>query len=473
MVTRLPLLTFPSVLSMAMGCGALSSNATNDAPASSSASPPSTSSATPIPPGGRSYDGKGFVVHEWGTNTIVVGSDGSLQRGLHHEEEDLPAFVTDRLKATKLGAPVEVKMETPVTYFYSPTPLVAQVSVQFPLGVLTQWFPHAASFYPLLASAPDGTGVRDPVLDPNFPFQSNACVSEYAYARNGLLDWGNVSIGARDEVAVVPDAPLDRYTWGFARQVASNPVSVTTTDSGGTSTDSEKFLFYRGLGNSTLPLTVTSPLSKGPAQIELSYPGGKVPPIGPVFILNVGADGGGFTVHPEGLAPGAKLQDVAPNTSMPLDAFSDALAKAVAAELDKTGLYHDEAVAMVHTWQRQWFRTPGVRVLYLMPQLYTDQQIPLSVSPMPDETVRVMMIRVEVITTDVESVDVQNVMCIDAQLTGPCAKHFVDLGRFAEPRLRRAMALAGDSKAAEQLLTLVSGATTNTPERRTLSATGE
>src|SRR5262245_30315096 len=37
------------------------------------------------------YDGNGFVVHEWGTNTFVVGSDGVPLRGLQHEEEDLPA----------------------------------------------------------------------------------------------------------------------------------------------------------------------------------------------------------------------------------------------------------------------------------------------------------------------------------------------------------------------------------------------
>ena len=81
----------------------------------------------PIPVAATRYAGKGFVVHEWGTNTIVVGSDGSMQRGLHHEEEDLPAFVYDRLKAGALGTSVDVKMETPITYFYSDKPLQAQV----------------------------------------------------------------------------------------------------------------------------------------------------------------------------------------------------------------------------------------------------------------------------------------------------------------------------------------------------------
>src|SRR4051812_35901096 len=50
----------------------------------------------------KKYAGSGFVVHEWGTNPTVVGSDGSLQRGLHHEGDDLPPFVYDRLKAAKV-----------------------------------------------------------------------------------------------------------------------------------------------------------------------------------------------------------------------------------------------------------------------------------------------------------------------------------------------------------------------------------
>src|SRR5690348_11904858 len=60
----------------------------------------------PSPLAATRYGGQGFVVHEWGTNTVVVGSDGSMQRGLHHEEEDLPAFVYDRLKAGGLGTSV-------------------------------------------------------------------------------------------------------------------------------------------------------------------------------------------------------------------------------------------------------------------------------------------------------------------------------------------------------------------------------
>src|SRR5438309_1702131 len=83
---------------------------------------------TPIDPGALpqsaySAEKEGFVVHEWGTLTSVTGSDGVLLPGLHHEEEDLPAFVADRLAQAKADPsivldPTKQKMETPVTYFY-------------------------------------------------------------------------------------------------------------------------------------------------------------------------------------------------------------------------------------------------------------------------------------------------------------------------------------------------------------------
>src|SRR6185369_9355447 len=92
----------------------------------------------------------GFVVHEWGTLTSVMASDGTLLPGLHHEEEDLPGFVTDRIAAAEANRKNEAfvtdatlqKMETPVTYFYSPRARTLSASVGFPAGMLTQWYPN-------------------------------------------------------------------------------------------------------------------------------------------------------------------------------------------------------------------------------------------------------------------------------------------------------------------------------------------
>jgi hypothetical protein len=386
-------------------------------------------------------------VHEWGTDTVVVGSDGSLQRGLHHEEEDLPSFVYDRISAGGLpgSTSVEVKMETPVTYFYSDTPRSVNVSVDFPQGVFTQWYPASMHFLPHIAgpgAGPGLSGAADPVLDPNYPFGSQACKTLYSPIANGLLDWGAIDVLPRNQSASPPDAPLAEYTWSYARNVGSNMVSVANAP-GASPPQYEKFLFYRGLGQFDLPVVVKAQAG-GTLTLENGYDEG----IANVVVINIGATtgAGSFTVLGGGVAAGATVTFPVPGPGPEdLNAVSNDLAAELTQALDKTGLYHDEAVAMVSTWQRQWFKTPGIRVLYLMPQPWTEASIPLTVAPAPDETVRVMMIRVEVITPELETADVAAAQELASVATQPSAvAYFTALGRFAEPRLRRALQILGN-----------------------------
>ena len=411
-------------------------------------------------PSASAYPGRGFVVHEWGTDTIVVGSDGSLQRGLHHEEEDLPAFVYDRIKAATLTgqAPspsVTIKMETPVTYFYSDVPLTVQASVKFPQGVLTQWYPGATSFSPPVV-APSAINqdnpltFADPVLDPTFTFMTDMCRTRFSALAGGALDWGKVSVLARgsDVAAKVPVAPLEKFGWSFARAVNSNPVQAPNGET-------EQFLFYRGLGDFDLPVSINA---QAGGSIALANHFSEA--IGSVFLINVDAERGAFAVHSGGIAVGATLSDTAPSLdgARPLDAYAGELGAAVTATLDATGLYHDEALAMVNTWKRQWFRTPGTRLLYVIPQSWTDASIPLTIVPKPEVMLRVMLIRVEVITPEQERTDVASVQTFDSAASSARA-HFTALGRFAEPRLRRALALS-PSPAGEAYLAEIRSANT-------------
>lgn len=405
-----------------------------------------TSGVTPAPAAAKQYAGKGFVVHEWGTDTIVVGSDGSLQRGLHHEEEDLPPFVYDRVKsAAALGATpsVTIKMETPVTYFYSEKPLSAEVSVSFPRGVMTQWYPQVIGFSPAIAAAGSielqmpavPASVADPALDLDFPFRTDYCREKYSTLHDGRLDWGKVEVLPRDALPPgVPDAPLDRFTFGYARQVAANALRAGTGEG-------ERFLFYRGLGEFDLPVTV-----QAGADRALSLSNAYSEPMGRVFLLNVDAERGAFSEHAEGIAAGGHLDDRAPSLegAETLSDYAERLGDRVTDALDDSGLFHDEAQAMVNTWKRQWFRTPGIRLLYLIPQTWTDQSIPLNVTPAPDQKLRVMLIRVEVITPEQEASDVSALQATDASVASIQA-HFSALGRFAEPRLRRALTLSPNS----------------------------
>jgi hypothetical protein len=75
-------------------------------------------------------------------------------------------------------------------------------------------------------------------------------------------------------------------------------------------------------------------------------------------------------------------------------------------------------------------------------------RFPLNVTPAPEAMVRVMLIRVEVITPEQESSDVTALHSFDTD-AALAEAHFHELGRFAEPRLRRALTLspstAGDA----------------------------
>jgi hypothetical protein len=393
---------------------------------------------------------------------VVVGSDGSLQRGLHHEEEDLPAFVYDRMTAGSLAGStsVEVKMETPVTYFYSDAPISVSTMVSFPQGVFTQWYPASLRFRPAIAapySGPVLTGYADPVLDPHFPFGNATCAQDYTKIAGGQLDWGTVDVLPRDAAPTFSDAPIDRFTWSYARQVEANPVRIAAAPGAAMTDQYEKFLFYRGLGRFDLPVVVTSQ-----AGAKVSLQNGYGEPVGPVVLINVADGAGAFEVVGPLLAPGATVSAAVPDPQgTPIDTLVDQLSAELVRDLDGTGLYHDEALAMVSTWKRQWFRTPGVRLLYLIPQSWTDASIPLTLMPVPDTTVRVMMIRAEVITPELEQADVAAATALATPATQAGAQaYFTGLGRFAEPRLRRALSLLGQPAYAAPFLSSIATADT-------------
>jgi hypothetical protein len=116
----------------------------------------------------------------------------------------------------------------------------------------------------------------------------------------------------------------------------------------------------------------------------------------------------------------------------------------VAAALEQTGLYHDEARAMVDTWQRSYFRSYGLRVLYMVPRAWTDRLLPISISPEPSALVRTLVGRVEVLTPYDEQQLVTLARSYAAQGT-PAAQLIAQLGRFAEPKLRRTLELVTDA----------------------------
>jgi hypothetical protein len=148
----------------------------------------------------------------------------------------------------------------------------------------------------------------------------------------------------------------------------------------------------------------------------------------------------------DGLAAGAK-------TNIPTELEETSLAEAmdaVADRLHRAGLYADEARAMVNTWRKSYFQTEGFRILYFVPRRLTDSILPLTVDPQPKELVRVLVGRLDVLLPAQEE---------NAKKTIRKAKSLeeaqLELGRFAEPIVRRVRDTTNDPDLRERASVLL------------------
>jgi hypothetical protein len=96
----------------------------------------------------------------------------------------------------------------------------------------------------------------------------------------------------------------------------------------------------------------------------------------------------------------------------------------------------------VKTWDDSWLAEPGVRVLYTLPQSWTDRILPLHLNPAPKSVARVMVGRAEVLTPKMELSLLREVMRYldDTDESRSLAVENVrklGLGRFLEPAMRR------------------------------------
>merc|ERR1711976_1098182 len=134
---------------------------------------------------------------------------------------------------------------------------------------------------------------------------------------------------------------------------------------------------------------------------------------------------------------------------LPLDLFTTRAVVLLEKALLEAGLYPLEARAMVDTWTRSYFQTPGVRVLYVSPQRWANRLLPTTVTPQPDDFVRVFVGRVEVMLSASEKRIAAHLTTIPADATYQQVKqtlinkvNVAALQRFGDAKLRRAAQLA-------------------------------
>lgn len=360
----------------------------------------------------------GLVVHEWGTFLAMSGSDGISLDGMYHEEHALPAFVharsTDQLRLRA----ARIKGETPVIYFYARNPMQVRVHVGFPRGAWTQWYPQADLIGPSIAAVDTG-----------------------ASPRNGRISWNVAVVPPAVATGAVPSTNADAL-WNHARAVDASYVSAVDDTRAGTPREWERFIFYRGLGEAELPIEVSSRDGRinSTASIGVRH----------VYVLRVEGGRGAYSYSPALEAGNTIATDLpAMEGALPLDQLVDRLADDLASRLVESGLYEKEARAMVNTWRGSYFTTEGVRVLFVLPQSWTDQFIPLHVTPKPEAVVRIMVGRVEVLTPERErraEHAIRDLASPDPSVREMAFTRLRNEGRYVEPIVRRTLRTTRDER---------------------------
>jgi hypothetical protein len=358
-------------------------------------------------------DPGGMVVHEWGTFLAMNGSDGVSLDGMYHEEHALPSFVHSRSRdQLKLISSI-VKGETPVIYFYTGRSSRVQVEVGFPTGLWTQWYPQAAIVGPGLAQV--GSPPR---------------------LRNGRIIWNVDVVPPSTADARLPATSADAL-WNHARQVDAAYVRATNTARAGAPREWERFIFYRGLGEAPLPMQVHVAGERITAR-STEHEG-----LQHLFILRVENGRGTYKYLPT-LEGRATVSHPVPNfdRALPIEQFAEKLAGDIERRLIESGLFEKEARAMVNTWRGSYFTTDGIRVLFVLPQSWTERYIPMRITPSPAKLVRVMVGRIEVLSAERERRAEQAVRDLDASDPLIRENAFAALrgeGRYVEPIIRRTL----------------------------------
>lgn len=390
----------------------------------------------------------GFVVHEWGTFLSVQGSDGATLGGMIDSEESLPQFVRERDLYGRNRAGMFQKMETPVTYFYTDRPMTAEIRVDMPRGLLTHWFPAVQTFGP----QPAPIGKAAPVK-PASPAS--------------FLDWGKVElfpdtpefVGFKKPVLGVRPGAGAASTWRFAREtdsaivkIAKAPVPVRPE------WEAEKFLFYRGLGEFDLPLSIAS--TGAGDDVTLAMTNRSSDPLTSMFVVRVRDNYMQYAQLPNlaGRSEQAIATSAAFSAWIPKEDGVRQVKQKLTAALAAEGLYGREALAMTNTWETSYFQNDGLRVLYVLPRRLVDETIPIRIKPAPDKLERVMVGRVEVLTPAVEADLLKQVAALkspDKKVRDAATAALDKLGRLKEPTLRRLLVLSTANEQREQIEGLI------------------
>jgi hypothetical protein len=348
-----------------------------------------------------------LTVHEWGTFTAIAGKDGQAVEWMPLTgSTDLPSFVEHFREGNfKRGLLGTIRMETPVLYFYSSHDMSVSVKVRFSKGIITEWYPHATRVEP-------SNTLNDWTL--------------HQLQTDGSIAWDAVTVSPD----LAPDFPHDARENHYyaARETSAAPLRVRTP----AGERQEKFLFYRGVSAFSLPISA------------------RLNPDGKLLVKNLSKEEEVRTIilferrgEKVGYRIAKGLQDETTLDPPDLTSTEDSLCGDLEVILVAEGLYPDEAHAMVETWRHSWLEE-GSRLFYVVPAGFVNRVLPLTIHPVPAQTVRVFVGRVEIVTPATEK-EVESAFASHDMTT------LKTYGRFLEPITRRMMEEESHPASARQL----------------------
>jgi hypothetical protein len=351
-------------------------------------------------------DGK-WTIHEWGTFTSLQNESGDTLGGINTDDEPVPDFVHrighNLVQSTgqapnffsKGVAPchpdISMRLETPVIYFHPPTTQTkadaVSVSVKFRGGWLTEFFPKAEPTAPGLIIS------RNPTTD-EFSYNPFAALHSHMESK---LEWDHLEIGgaARN----LPNTT--EHVWTSPRAVQTAPILAKNGEG-------EKFIFYRGIAHIDAPLKISHDTNSGELLFRSYLPEvhtAKPLAVRALWLVDIRKNGTlAFRSLPS-LSLDSNSKKILAHTSPEFasgDFSSGNLAKlraSLQSALVADGLFNDEAVGLLNTWEASYFKSPGLRVFFLVPREWTDFYLPLETS-LAANINRVMVGRIELVTPE-------------------------------------------------------------------------
>jgi hypothetical protein len=309
---------------------------------------------------------QGLVAHVWGTFATLHGQYGENVSGLYLKES-WPEFFSRYIRFFPGGenrygqsSPAlqgaSVIMESPVICLYSKKRRDFVVNAGFGSGMTLPEY-----------QAPDG--VNDDIFRP-FP---------------GWIQWDTRVTPPGTEGALSLPQELQTTT--------SRSLRGSDTDRADAAySESEKFLFYRGVGNFTVPLGASF---NNFGELVVTNRCAEAIPY--VFVYN-SKDGESGEIWWTGRLGACEVRNItAPTTERDPSLLTGKLTE-FEDEIVAAGLFRKEAEALLATWYKSYFGTPGLRLLWIVPKGFTNTILPVSFTPAPDGLQRVLIGRSEIPT---------------------------------------------------------------------------